>query len=480
MRKPLLQIILPFAIALCLTFGIARPSIAHWADLAVADVTIAADTTQLLLTLPTGLIASNDDDQNGSLSAPEIQRHQTDLETLLRQKIELQNSDGQIGTLTVAPTDAASSSLPNRPSSHTSLRLLYRWNRPITGVKMRYSLFEPGVPTARCFVTITQPATSPQATSPQATSLQATSSTTPLNTAIFSPDNQTIILSGADAFGKGAIDWSKGFWVTLMGAFVWGAAHATSPGHGKTLVGSYLIGERATAQHALFLGLTTTMTHTLGVFTLGGFMLLAAQSVVPEKILPWLSLLSGLMVVLIGGNLFRDRLSQVLKKSEAHSEHDHDHHHHDHDPDHHHHDAHHHSHHHHDHHHHHHGGHSHSHLPPEGGDVSWRSLFALGVSGGLIPCPSALVLLLSAIAMGQAAYGMLLVVSFSLGLAVVLTGLGLLLIYSKHLFVKIPIQRWDRFTGVVRVVPTVTALLITLIGIGISVQALSQIKVVPL
>jgi nickel/cobalt transporter (NicO) family protein len=451
MRKPLIQ----FAIALLLVLCTAFPSQAHWADLAVADVTIDRTSAQVLLSIPTGLVASSDDDKDGRLSVQEIQRHQAALQTLLSQKIELKSSDSQTATLALFPADGASSNLSSGSPSHSSFRLAYGWKRPITGVKMRYSLFEPGVATARCFATITN----------KLSDLKSSENSTPPKTVIFSPENQEAVL-----FGNSAIDWSKGFWVTLMGAFIWGAAHATSPGHGKTLVGTYLIGERATAQHAIFLGLTTTITHTLGVFTLGGFMLLAAQTVVPEQILPWLSLASGLLVVLIGGNLFRDRLRQVLKKSEGnhhHHDHDHhdDHHHHDHDHD-------------HDHHEHSHGGHTHSHLPPEA--VSWRSLFALGVSGGLIPCPSALVLLLSAIAVGQVAYGMLLVVSFSLGLAVVLTGLGLLLIYSKHLFVKLPMQKWGSLTRLAKVVPTVTAMLITLIGIGISLQALGQIKLIPL
>jgi ABC-type nickel/cobalt efflux system permease component RcnA len=102
-------------------------------------------------------------------------------------------------------------------------------------------------------------------------------------------------------------------------------------------------------------------------------------------------------------------------------------------------------------------------------------LLALGISGGLLPCPSALVVLLSAIALGRTGFGLLLVLAFSLGLAGVLTGLGLLLVYAKRLFEGLPTQvRW------VRALPAVSALCVALIGLGITTQALMQIGLVRL
>lgn len=83
--------------------------------------------------------------------------------------------------------------------------------------------------------------------------------------------------------------------------------HAMTPGHGKTIVGAYLVGSRGTIKHALYLGLTTTITHTLGVFALGLITLFAAQFIVPETLYPWMSLLSGVFVVAIGLNLFASR-----------------------------------------------------------------------------------------------------------------------------------------------------------------------------
>jgi nickel/cobalt transporter (NicO) family protein len=475
------------------------PSQAHWADLAVADVKVDRQSAEILLTIPTGLVGSADDNRDGQLSAGEIATHRTQLQATLAEKVRLTDARNQPSTLHIEPSDlsALPTSLQGGSESHSSLKLIYSWPEAIVGLNMQYRLFEPGVPTARCFATITS-------VGDRATQGLKNNS---VKNVIFSPDNQE-----ASLFSQSPFDLTGGIWVTLLAAFVWGAAHAMSPGHGKTLVGAYLIGERATAGHALFLGLTTTVTHTLGVFTLGIATFWASRSFLPEQLFPWLSLLSGLLVVVIGGNLLRDRLpfsQKFIKKSHFHhhthadhaghayGKHTHEHDTHDHHTDHHH------SHQHHFHHHtsdqakliatpdhHSHShfrSHSHSHLPSgtEGQPVSWRSLLALGVSGGLIPCPSALVLLLSAIALGQIGYGLLLVVAFSLGLAAVLTGLGLLLVYSKQLFSKrifskLSPQQGLKIRRIVQFLPTLTAFAITIIGVGISMQALWQIRMVHL
>lgn len=281
--------------------------------------------------------------------------------------------------------------------------------------------------------------------------------------------------------------------IALLTAFVWGGFHALSPGHGKTIVGSYLVGSKGTLKHALFLGLTVTITHTAGIFALGLVMLSTSQFVLTEQLYPWLSLLSGLLVMGIGLNLLIRRLkgspifqnwilmkrmakhefafsSQPMALVHSHqsitdiadSTHSHDHHH----------DHHEHNHHSHGHHHSEHG-HSHkhhSHLPPLGADeapVTWSSLLALGISGGLLPCPSALVVLLSAIALGRTGFGLLLVSAFSLGLAGVLTGIGLLLIYAKKRFEQMPL-----YLPGSSLFPSISALCITLLGIGITIHAI--------
>src|SRR5262249_24901086 len=160
------------------------------------------------------------------------------------------------------------------------------------------------------------------------------------------------------------------------------------PGHGKTVVGAYLVGSRGTARHAIFLGLVVTLTHTLGVYLLGLGTLAASAWVVPERLYPWISVISGLLVVAVGASLVTTRLQAATAL--AHGNHHHDH------------DGHHHHHHHHDGHDHRHGHdhhHGHSHLPPADAPITLRSLLALGVSGGLLPCPSALVVMLGAIAL---------------------------------------------------------------------------------
>ncbi|MFN8498438.1 MAG: sulfite exporter TauE/SafE family protein [Anaerolineae bacterium] len=292
--------------------------------------------------------------------------------------------------------------------------------------------------------------------------------------------------------------------LSLLAAFGLGALHAMSPGHGKTMVGAYLVGSRGTWRHAIFLGLTVTATHTAGVFALGLVTLYAQRFILPEQLYPWLSVASGLLVVAIGASLVVTRLRGAMRPATAAAHahgHDHPHaHHHDHDHEHpneRHHDHEHphaHDHHHHDHGHEHdhrhrgsiwgrvtgwlthsHGpdGHTHSHVPGDDGrPVTWRSLLALGISGGLLPCPSALVVLLSAISLHRVGFGLLLIVAFSLGLASILVAIGLALVYAGR-FVS---QR--RVGGpLVRILPAVSAAIITLVGLAITLQALSQVGV---
>ncbi|MEH2419994.1 MAG: sulfite exporter TauE/SafE family protein [Nostoc sp.] len=242
--------------------------------------------------------------------------------------------------------------------------------------------------------------------------------------------------------------------IALAIAFLWGGLHALSPGHGKTIVGAYLVGSRSNAQHALFLGLIVTITHTAGIFALGLVTLGTSQFIFTEQLYPWLSVFSGVLVTVIGLNLFISRL-QGTQVSHSHDhvhshEHSHDLHHH----------------HHHDHNHIH---HEHSHLPPDGdlSSMNWSSLLALGISGGLLPCPSALIVLLSAIALGRIGFGLALVSAFSLGLAAVLTGIGLMLVYAKDRFEHLPFQ-----IPRIKMLPVASALCITLIGLGITSHAL--------
>jgi len=209
-------------------------------------------------------------------------------------------------------------------------------------------------------------------------------------------------------------------------AFVLGAAHALTPGHGKTIVAAYLVGSRGTLKHAAFLGAMVTFTHTVSVFLLGLATLFLFQYVVPQKVTQVLGAISGISIILIGGWMLLKRLRRTqpthTHTHEAHS-HTHDHgHHHDHEHPH--------THSHTHSHEHSHGPGGHTHMPDE---ISWPGLVALGASGGLVPCESALVLLLTAIALRRVGLGLLLLVSFSLGLALVLMAIGVLVIYAKNL-----------------------------------------------
>jgi len=264
--------------------------------------------------------------------------------------------------------------------------------------------------------------------------------------------------------------------LALLAAMGLGAVHALSPGHGKTIVGAYLVGARGTPRHALFLGLTVTTTHTLGVFVLGLITLYASRYILPEQLYPWLGVLSGAMIVGMGLTLFRQRLRVARSASQRHHDHGHEHRH-DHDHDHgHDHD--------HDHGHDHddsvfghvHGPDTHTHVIPgvDGSPVSWRSLLALGISGGLIPCPSALLVMLSAIALGRVGFGLLLIVAFSLGLAGVLTGIGLLFVYSSRWIGQLSSGRIRRFGPGVRLLPIASALFVATAGLVITGQAMIQ------
>jgi nickel/cobalt transporter (NicO) family protein len=230
----------------------------------------------------------------------------------------------------------------------------------------------------------------------------------------------------------------------LLTAFAWGALHALSPGHGKAMVAAYLIGARGTARHAVALGATVTVTHTAGVFALGFVALALSEYVLPEDLFPWLNLASGVLVLAVGGAVLRRR----IRGRRAH--HHHHHHHHDHHDDH---VA---------------GRRAHHHAPPE--RLSWRGLIAMGASAGLIPCPSALVVLLGAIAQGQIALGMLLIVAFSVGLAATLTALGLMVVLATRAVGRLRAPGW-----LAAGVPTASALLIVGVGCVLTIQAVPQV-----
>jgi ABC-type nickel/cobalt efflux system permease component RcnA len=242
------------------------------------------------------------------------------------------------------------------------------------------------------------------------------------------------------------------FRVMLIGiavAFAFGALHAKSPGHGKTMVAAYLVGSRGTMKQAAFLGGMVTLTHTISVFALGLVTLAFAKYLAPEKLVTWLGVASGISIVLIGATLFYKRL-RTLQRARAHAHaHAHGLHHH----------------------HHHHGPGGHTHVPE--GEVSMKSLMALGASGGMVPCPSALVLLLISISLGHVGLGLLLLVAFSLGLAGVLMAIGMFVIYAKQ-WLPDPVKTSQH--PAFRLIPVLSAFVIVCIGFVMTGVSLGWLK----
>jgi ABC-type nickel/cobalt efflux system permease component RcnA len=214
--------------------------------------------------------------------------------------------------------------------------------------------------------------------------------------------------------------------VSLLLALFWGAAHALSPGHGKAIVAGYLVGARGTARHALLLGAIVTATHTVGVFALGLVTLALSSVLLPEQLYPWLNLVAALLVVGVGVGVVRARLAH------ARGHHHHDHHQHDHD----------------------HG-------------LSGRSLLGVGISGGIVPCPTALVVLLGAISLHRVGFGLVLIVAFSIGLAASIAGIGLVAVAARGALSRVG------FDGrLVRALPAVSAVLVLALGVAMTARAL--------
>jgi nickel/cobalt exporter len=232
---------------------------------------------------------------------------------------------------------------------------------------------------------------------------------------------------------------------TLIGmaiAFGFGAVHALAPGHGKTLVSAYLIGSQGTPQQAILLGVTTTITHTIGIFLLGAIALFASAYVLPEQLYPVLSCVSGVTIFLVGLGLLNQRLhNSHSHNSHSHNSHSHNFH-----------------------------NHNHHHDHPSTATTSFGSLVKLGIAGGLVPCPTALVMLLGAIALHHIAYGLFLVSGFSLGLSCVLIILGLLAVFARQWLEKFP-----QTEGVLQRLSLLSAVVVVIIGMGLTFIATTSL-----
>ena len=230
-------------------------------------------------------------------------------------------------------------------------------------------------------------------------------------------------------------------------AVAFGALHALEPGHGKTIVGAYFVGEKASVSQAALLGLTIAGTHTLGVLIIGLIAIYASSIILPEQLYPWLALASGVMVLGLGLRLLLSRLPLASVAHRFHLPHTHSHDH---------------------------------HAPSAGTSSPWRTLFWLGLADGLTPSPSALVVLLAAVAIGRIELGLALIVAFSAGLAAVLTAISIGLIGLRGLLDRLRAagtnaglyRPWMGHAGVA--FPVFAGAAVLLIGLALTLDALSR------
>lgn len=237
------------------------------------------------------------------------------------------------------------------------------------------------------------------------------------------------------------------FLLLALSSFGLGALHALEPGHGKTVVGAYLIGSKGTSWDAVLLGIVVTLTHTGIVIILGVLSTIAAAYFVPDTVQKVLEVVSGLLIVGVGGWMIAVRIRQARGR---HHGHDHSHEHND-DHD---------------------CGHGHSHGPvlQPGQRPSLWQLIALGVSGGIVPCPAALAVLLAAISIGSFVRGLSLVLIFSLGMAAALVAIGIVMVHAAKFAGRyVTESKWTR------IVPVISAIIITVIGVGLTIKAIIDV-----
>jgi nickel/cobalt transporter (NicO) family protein len=267
-------------------------------------------------------------------------------------------------------------------------------------------------------------------------------------------------------------DFSFSFYAFALGiSLALGALHALTPGHGKTIVAAYLVGSRGTARHAVALGSIVTLTHTGSVFALGLLTLTASRYFFSGSLLPFLELLSGVLIVALGGGLLIPRIrawrqSRTLRAEtqlpqevkiedgktrlvigQAITE-----------------DA---------------PAHKHDGAIPRKpivgdplAELTWRSLISLGISGGLVPCPDAIAILLVAVAINRIMLGLALIVSFSLGLAVVLIIIGWLMVSGGRLF-----ARMNFLSRVAPFMPVISAGVVMILGVVLTYGAVVKVQV---
>src|SRR3990170_3689183 len=216
----------------------------------------------------------------------------------------------------------------------------------------------------------------------------------------------------------------------LFTSFILGALHALTPGHGKTIVASYLVGEKGTIIHAINLGLIVTVTHTASVFILGLVALFLTEYFVPSAVIRGLSFTSGLLVLIFGLVLFIQRMSKLVKKHSHSEEHEH-----------------------------------------KIRDLSWKNLLALGVSGGIVPCIDALAILIVAISIQKIAFGLSILIAFSLGLASALILAGIIAVSVKNTI----LSKFSKLHAYEHILGIASAVVVTFLGLALVLNSVKDV-----
>lgn len=269
-------------------------------------------------------------------------------------------------------------------------------------------------------------------------------------------------------------------WLFIPSAILLGALHGLEPGHSKTMMAAFIVAVRGTLKQAVLLGLAATVSHTAVVWLIAMAGLWFGRGWNAQTSEPWFQLISGVVIVLIAcWMLWRTWRESRPHAHPHHHQHGHDHdHHHDHDHDHHHHE-------HHDHHHSHSPGaplvaeewqdaHQRAHAQEinrrfDGRQVTTGQIVMFGLTGGLIPCPASITVLLICLQLKKFSLGATLVLGFSVGLALTLVASGAIAALSmKH-----ATRRWPWLNDISRKAPWISGLLIIMVGIYMMLHGLS-------
>lgn len=254
-------------------------------------------------------------------------------------------------------------------------------------------------------------------------------------------------------------------WFFIPSAILLGALHGLEPGHSKTMMAAFIIAIKGTIKQAVMLGLAATISHPAVVWLIAFGGMVVSKRFTAQSAEPWLQLISAVIIISTAFWMFWRTWHGERNWLENMHEHDHEHHHHDHE-----------DHHDHGHHHHHeHGEYQDAHARAHANDIKRRfdgrevtnwQILLFGLTGGLIPCPAAITVLLICIQLKALTLGATLVVSFSIGLALTLVTVGV----GAAISVQQVAKRWSGFNTLAKRAPYFSSLLIGLVGVYMGVH----------